>query len=133
MDFNVFYCILIQFNGVLMDFAVFYCILLYFRSLLIPRTLEGRVVKTVSELVILPVLPLVRIFQSSFVSLVFFRCPKTPRKIDAQRAVFVGLQNSFLPCPKTVLFGHPKTHGGACALVSCAFCSAMNFSSSINP
>jgi hypothetical protein len=36
MDFNVFYCILIQFNGVLMDFAVFYCILLYFRSLLIP-------------------------------------------------------------------------------------------------
>ncbi len=43
MDFNVFYCILIQFNEVLMDFAVFYCILLYFRSLRIPRTFEGRV------------------------------------------------------------------------------------------
>ncbi len=45
MDFAVFYCILIQFNGVLMNFAVFYCILLYFRSLRIPRTFEGRVVK----------------------------------------------------------------------------------------
>jgi hypothetical protein len=54
MRFTVFYCILIQFNGVLMDFAVFCCILLYFRSLRIPRTFEGRVVKFTSIYQYLP-------------------------------------------------------------------------------